>query len=54
MSQRKIDELSNNIPNIFGIVDDILITDFDADDRDHNASLKQVLQRLRQTNLKTE
>ena len=50
--QRKIDKLFNDIPNVFGIADDILIAGFHADGRDHDASLEQVLQRCRQANLK--
>ena len=33
MLQRKIDELFSDIPNVFGIADDILITGFDADSK---------------------
>ena len=43
MFQRKIGKLFNDILNVFGIADDILIACFDADGRDHNASLEQVL-----------
>ena len=50
--QKKIDELFNDIPHIFGIADDILIAAFDVDGRDHDVSLQQVLQRCRQDNLK--
>ena len=50
MFKRKIDELFYDIPNVFGIADDILIAGFDADGMDHDASLKQVLWRCRQAN----
>ena len=43
MFQRKINKLLNDIPNVFGIADDILIAGFDADGRDHDVSLEQVL-----------
>ena len=52
MFQRKIDKLFNDISNVFGIANDILIAGFDANDRDHDASLKQVLQTCRQDKLK--
>ena len=35
MFQKKTDELLNDIPNVFGIADDILIPGLDADSRDH-------------------
>ena len=43
MFQRKIDELFSNIPNVFGIVDNILIASLDTDSSDHDVSLEQVL-----------
>ena len=52
MLQKKIYELFIDIPNVFGIADDILIAGFDADCRDHVVRLEQVLQRCRQANLK--
>ena len=52
MFQKKTDELFNDIPNIFGIADDIFIAGFDADGRDHDARLEQMLQRCRQANIK--
>ena len=52
MFKTKIDELFNDIPNVFGIADDILIEGCDINGRDHDARLKQVLQRCRQANLK--
>ena len=45
-------ELFNDIPNVFVMADDILIAGFDADSRDHDARLEQVLWRCRQANLK--
>ena len=43
MSQKKTNKLFNDIPNVFGIADDILIIGFDADSRDHDARLGKVV-----------
>ena len=43
--QKKIDEFFNDISNVFGIADNILITRFDAEGRDHDVCLQQVLLR---------
>ena len=50
MFQKMIDELFNDLPNAFGIADDILIAGFDADGRDHVARLEQALWRCRKAN----
>ena len=42
MFQKKMDKLFNDIPNVCGIIDDILIAGFDADNRDHDVRLEQV------------
>ena len=42
MFQKMIDGLFNDIPNVFNIANDILVTGFDADDRDHDVSLEPV------------
>ena len=52
MFQRKREELFSDIRNVFGITDDIIIVGFDADGRDHDVGLEQVLQRCRKANLK--
>ena len=39
MLYKKINELFQGLPNMFGIADDILIARFDDMDRDHNATL---------------
>ena len=39
MSQKKIDILSNDIPYVFGITDDVPIAGFDVDGRDHDERL---------------
>ena len=46
MFQRKIDETFNDMPNIFGISDDILVAGHEADGRDNNETVQSVLQRL--------
>ena len=40
MFLKKIDELLIDISYVFGIVDDILITGFDADGREHGAKFE--------------
>ena len=52
MFQRKIDRLFSDIPNVLGIADDILIASFEADGKQHDASLEKVLWRCIQANLK--
>ena len=52
MFQRKIDEIFNYMPNVFGISDDILVAGYDDDDRDHDKTVQKVLQRCRNVNLK--
>ena len=47
MFQKKIDKVFDDIPNVFGISDDILIAGFGADCRDHDERLEQVLCRCR-------
>ena len=43
MFQKKIYELFCDMPNVFGIADDILIKDFDAHGRDHDEISGKVL-----------
>ena len=52
MFQRKIDEIFKDMPDVFGIVDDILVAGYKADGRDHDETGQRVLQRCRQVNLK--
>ena len=40
MFPKKIEELFNDISNVFGITDDILIAGFHADEKDHDARLE--------------
>ena len=39
MFQCKIDEIFNDMPNIFGIVDDILVTGYNKDGTDHDEAV---------------
>ena len=43
MFQRKINEIFNDIPNVFGIVDDILVIGHDKDGADHDKAVYNVL-----------
>ena len=47
MFQRKIDEIFNDMPNVFGIADDILVAGYEADGRDHKETVQEVQQRCR-------
>ena len=49
--KRKIDELFHELPNVFGIVHDILITDFDGLGRVHDETVDKVLKICRKANL---
>ena len=40
----KIDEIFKEMPNLFDIEDDILIVVYDADGRDHDKTLRHVMQ----------
>ena len=52
MFQRKIDEIFNDIPNIFGIADDILVIGYDKVGADHNKAVYNVLSQCWDVNLK--
>ena len=52
MFQRKIDEIFKGLQNIFGKVDDPLIVRYDANDRDHNRTLRWVMQICHLENLR--
>ena len=52
MFQSKIDEISNDMPNVFGFADDILVEGYEDDCRDHDDTIQKVLQRCRKVNLK--
>ena len=52
MYYRKVDEIFKNVPNVFGIADDILVAGYDIDGKDHDKMLQKVLQICRWVNLK--
>ena len=52
MFNKTIDESFNDIANVFGIADDILIAGFDVCGSDHDEKLEQVLYRCIQVNLR--
>ena len=39
MFQRKIDEIFKDMPYVFGIVDHILVAEYEADGRDHDEAV---------------
>ena len=43
MFQRKINEIFKGLPNVYNKADDILTVGYDADGRDHNRTLRQVM-----------
>ena len=52
MFQHKIDEIFNDMPNVFGITDDILVIGYDQDGTDHNEAVYNVLRQCQDVNLK--
>ena len=44
MFQCKIDEIFSDMPNVFGIVDHILVIGYDKSGADHDAAVHKVLQ----------
>ena len=52
MFQCKIDEIFNNMPNVFGIADDILVIGYDIDGEDHHEGVYKVLKWCQDVNLK--
>ena len=44
MFESKIDEIFKDLPNVFDIADDILIVGYNVDGKDHDRTLKQVMQ----------
>ena len=40
MFQHKIDEIFKDLPNVFGITDDILVVGYDGDGKDHDKTLR--------------
>ena len=52
MFQQKMDEIFNNMPNVFGIADDILVIGYDKDGADHDEAVYDVLRQCQDVNLK--
>ena len=52
MFQHKIDEIFSDMPNVFGIMNDILVIGYNKDRVDHNAAVYKVLQQCEEVNLK--
>ena len=52
MFQRKIDVIFNDMPNVFGIADYILVAGYEVDGGDHDKTVQTVLHRCRQVNIK--
>ena len=52
MFQHKIDENFNDLPNVFGIADDILVIGYNKDGTDHNEAVYKVLKHCQDVNLK--
>ena len=52
MFQQKIDKIFNDMPNVFGIADDILVVGYDDGGRDYDETVCKVLQRCCKVNLK--
>ena len=52
MFQQKIDKIFNDMPNVFGIADDILVIGYDKDGADHDKAVYDVLQWCQDVNLK--
>ena len=49
---QKIDEMFQDLSNVFGIADGILIVGYDTDGRDHDRTLRHVMQICQWENLK--
>ena len=52
MFQCKIDKIFSDMPNVFGIVDHILVTGYNENGADHDAAVHKVLQQCEEVNLK--
>ena len=52
MFQSKIDEIFNDMPNVFGIADDILVIGYEKDGADHDEAVYSVLKWCQDVNLK--
>ena len=52
MFQHKIDEIFNDIPNVFGIADEILVIGYDKDATDHDGAVYRVQRHCQDIKLK--
>ena len=52
MFQHKIDKIFNDMPNVFGIADDILVIGYDKNGVDHDKVVYSVLRQCQDVNLK--
>ena len=52
MFQCKTDEIFSDMPNVFGIADNILVIGYDENGADHDAAVHKVLQQCEEVNLK--
>ena len=52
MFQHKIDKIFNDMPNVFGIANDILVIGYDKDRRDHDEAVYKVLRQCQDVSLK--
>ena len=52
MFQHKIDKIFNEMPNVFGIADNILVTEYNKDGTDHDEAAYKVLKQCLDVNLK--
>ena len=50
MFQQKINKIFKDLPNLYGIADDIVIVEYKPDGRDHDRMLRQVMQICHQDN----
>ena len=50
--QQKINEIFQDLPNFFGIADDILIVAYDTESGDHKRTLRKVMQTCHCKNMK--
>ena len=54
MFQHKIDEIFNDMPNVFGIADDILVIGYNKNGADPDKAVYSVLRWCEDVNLKTK
>ena len=52
MFQCKIDEIFSDMPNVFGITDNILVIGYDENGADHDAAVVKLLWQCKEVNLK--